>query len=176
MSAYGHRTHGDSCLFENDRRRTICETIHTDPGRCLSAVSTESGVPLSTVRHHVRVLEDKNVIQSVTVCGKRRYFPFDDDDVERRGMLFEPAKRRVLEAQAALGPSPNVELATALDCDSSTISHHLVTLEDAGFVRRERDGRSIINELDPAMESIGSGFDLHLETEATASLIEAEVA
>ncbi|MFP8956124.1 winged helix-turn-helix transcriptional regulator [Natrialbaceae archaeon A-CW3] len=175
MSAYGYRTHGDSRLFENDRRRTIYETIYADPGLCLSAVSTESGVPLSTVRHHVRVLEDENVIQSVTVCGKQRYFPFDDDDVEERSMLFEPAKRRVLEALAALGPSRNVELATALDCDSSTVSHHIATLEDAGFVRRERDGRSIVNELDPAIESIDISFLLDSETEAPESLIEAEV-
>ncbi|MCU4752296.1 helix-turn-helix domain-containing protein [Halobacteria archaeon AArc-curdl1] len=176
MSPYGRRTHGVSCLFENDRRRTIYETIYGDPGLCLSAVSTGSGVPLSTVRHHVRVLEDENVIQSVTVCGKRRYFPVDWDNVEERSMLFEPAKGRVLEALAVLGTSRNVKLATVLDCDSSTVSHHLETLEDAGFVRRERDGRSIVNELDPAIKSIGSGLGMNLETEAAAPLFEAEVA
>ncbi|MFC7213080.1 winged helix-turn-helix transcriptional regulator [Saliphagus sp. GCM10025334] len=176
MAVSKYEPSGDSGLLENDRRRTIYETVEAEPGLCLSAVSEESGVALSTVRYHVRVLEDENVIQSVTACGKRRYFPFSQDDVELRSVLFEPAKRRVLEALATLGPTHNARLATALECDSSTVSHHLSMLEDAGFVVRKRDGRTVVNELAPTVESVIFEDWSNHGSDESESRLEAEVA
>ncbi|MFC7233066.1 winged helix-turn-helix transcriptional regulator [Saliphagus sp. GCM10025308] len=166
----------DSDPLENDHRRTVFETITEEPGLYLSALSDRSGVALSTVRHHVRVLEDENLLTSVKVGGKRRYFPIEADGVdgmdgvggtdgadhERYAILAEPARRRVLEELAALEHASNGRLAEALDLDPSTVSHHLTTLEEAGFVVRERDGRAVRNRLS---EDARSAL---LETEADA--------
>lgn len=176
MAVSRHNGCSDSYPLENDRRRTIYETVEAEPGLCLSAVSEESGVALSTVRYHVRVLEEENVLQSATIYGKRRYFPFSQDDVELRSVRFEPAKRRVLEALATLGPTHNARLAGALDCDSSTVSHHLSMLEDAGFVVRERDGRMVVNELAPTIEPMMIEDWSNHGSDASESRIEAEVA
>lgn len=55
----------------------------------------------------------------------------------------------MLEALAALEHANNSELATELDRDPSTVTHHLSTLEDDGLVIRDREGRSVVNELTP---------------------------
>lgn len=133
--------------LENEHRRSLYETIRADPGRCLTTVSEESGVALSTARHHLRVLEEENLIRSVKSGGKRRYLPVDEGDAELLTALAEPATRRVLEALATIGPARNGGLAEELDRDPSTVSHHLSKLEELGLVRRERDGRAVVNEL-----------------------------
>ncbi|MCU4739923.1 metalloregulator ArsR/SmtB family transcription factor [Natronoglomus mannanivorans] len=153
ISVFKYSRYDDSDPLENDRRRVIYETIEDDPGAYLSAVSETSDVPLSTVRHHVRVLEDEGLVTSVKVHGKRRYVPAGEGDVELHAALAEPAKRDVLEALADHGRANNGTLATALDRDPSTVSHHLSTLEDDGLVVREQDGRSIVNELAPDVEA-----------------------
>ena len=151
----------DSDPLENERRKAIFEAVTAEPGLYLSAVSDHSDVPLSTVRHHVRILEEESLITSIKVDGKRRYFPIDADDVELHAAFAEPTRRRLLEKLVTLGQAPNGQLADALDRDPSTISHHLTKLEEAGLVIRERDGRSVVNELSPVATT------LLLDTEAS---------
>ena len=144
---------GDGEPLENPRRRAVYEAIRADPGRCLSAVSEASDVTLSTARHHLRVLEDEGLVRSKLVRGKRRYVPVGDYDVELRAALADSATRAVLETLASIGPAHNGRIADELDRDPSTVSHHLSALADDGLVRRERDGRAIVNELAPAAEA-----------------------
>ncbi|WP_252700919.1 metalloregulator ArsR/SmtB family transcription factor [Natronosalvus vescus] len=147
---FRYSRYDDSDPLENDRRKEIFDAVTAEPGLYLSEVSDHSDVPLSTVRHHVRILEEENIVTSIKVDGKRRYFPIDADDVELHAALAEPTRRRLLEELATLGQAPNGQLADALDRDPSTISHHLSKLEESGLVVREREGRSVVNELSPA--------------------------
>ena len=144
----------DTDLLENPHRRAIYETIRADPGRCLTVVSEESDVALSTARHHLRVLEEEGLIRSTLVRGKRRYVPVGDHDVELQAALDDSATRAVLETLAAIGPATNGRIADELDRDPSTVSHHLSALEDDGLVVRERDGRSVVNELHSTVEAV----------------------
>ncbi|WP_339103140.1 winged helix-turn-helix transcriptional regulator [Haloterrigena salinisoli] len=170
---FRYSRYDDSDPLENDRRRTIYETVADDPGCYLSEVSERSGVALSTVRHHVRVLEEEGLVAAAKVNGKRRYFLEDDGmtaddgdaiaDVELHAALAEPAKREVLETLADLGSAPNGRLADELERDPSTVSHHLSALEEDGLVVREKDGRSVVNELVPAVETTLRSEDAALE-------------
>ncbi|QFU84031.1 winged helix-turn-helix transcriptional regulator [Natronorubrum aibiense] len=157
---FKYSRYDDSDPLENDRRQAIYETIAADPGCYLSQVSDDSGVALSTVRHHVRVLEDEGLVTSAKLNGKRRYYleadaadapsgGDDSADTALHAALAEPAKREVLEALAALESAPNGRLADELERDPSTVSHHLRALADDGLVVRTRDGRSMRNALAP---------------------------
>ncbi|WP_171052323.1 winged helix-turn-helix transcriptional regulator [Haloterrigena sp. H1] len=148
LPIFRYSRYDDSDPLEHDRRRAIYETIRDRPGTYLSAVSDRTEIPLSTVRYHVRILEDEGLLTTRTVNGKRRYF-LEDDDAELQAALEDPAKRAVLEAIADCGRVHNSQLADELDRDPSTVSHHLAALEDDGLVVRERDGRSIVNGLPP---------------------------
>ncbi|WP_435317106.1 winged helix-turn-helix transcriptional regulator [Haloarchaeobius sp. TZWSO28] len=134
----------------HDDRETIHQVVTDAPGVYLSALSEASGVPLSTVRHHVRVLEEEDLVTSVKIEGKRRYFPADTGDVELHAALSNPSRAAILERLAETEGTRVGELAEALDRDPSTLSHHLGRLEDAGLVEREREGRSVLNRLTPS--------------------------
>ncbi|ELZ17957.1 MarR family transcriptional regulator [Haloterrigena salina JCM 13891] len=177
LSILGYSRYDDSDPLENDRRRTIYETIASGPGCYLSQVSEESGVALSTVRHHVRILEEEGLVAATKVNGKRRYFLADEaavapgdggptvEDAELHAALAEPAKRAVLETLADLGSAPNGRLADELERDPSTVSHHLSALEADGLVVREKEGRSVVNELAPTVEAALSETERPLEDE-----------
>ena len=152
----------DSDPLENDRRREIFETVAASPGLYLSAISEHSEIPLSTVRHHVRILEEESLLATVEVDGKRRYVPIVTDadtdldlevEAERQAVLAEPTRRRLVEELAAVGQASNGTLAEALERDPSTVSHHLSRLEEAGLVVRDRAGRSMANRLSPEAET-----------------------
>lgn len=149
---FRYSQYDDSDPLEHDRRRAIYETIEADPGCYLSRVSDRADIPLSTVRYHVRILEDEDLVTAIKHNGKRRYF-LETTDAELRAALAEPAKRDVLEALSDLGQAHNGRLADELERDPSTVSHHLAALEDDGLVVREKDGRSIVNQLPARVEA-----------------------
>ncbi|WP_254863313.1 winged helix-turn-helix transcriptional regulator [Halovivax gelatinilyticus] len=150
---FRYSRYDDSDPLEHETRRAIFETIEADPGRYLSAIEVDHDVSLSTIRHHVSVLESESLVRTEKQNGKRRYYPANVDDVELAAALCEPAKRRVVAALIELGDVPNGQVADRLDLDPSTVSHHLSALESAGIVDRTRDGRTIVNSLAPGVES-----------------------
>ncbi|WP_254524038.1 winged helix-turn-helix transcriptional regulator [Natrinema caseinilyticum] len=152
LPLFRYSRYDDSDPLDRDGRREIYERIEAAPGSYLSRVSDRTGIPLSTVRYHVRVLEDESLVTAIKVNGKRRYF-LDADGAELTAALAEPAKRDVLETLVELGRARNDRLADELERDPSTISHHLSSLGDDGLVVRETDGRSIVNEVPPRVEA-----------------------
>lgn len=62
--------------------------------------------------------------------------------------LAEPARLEVLRVLLLHGPADIGALASHLPQDRSVVSRHLKTLEDAGLVRAEKDGRHRRYELD----------------------------
>jgi DNA-binding transcriptional ArsR family regulator len=71
--------------------------------------------------------------------------------------LTEPARLEVLRVLLVHGPGDIAAIAERLPQDRSVISRHLKTLEDAGVVRGQREGRHRVYALDAA------GFIGHLE-------------
>ncbi len=71
--------------------------------------------------------------------------------------LTEPARLEVLRVLILHGPADIGEIAGHLPQDRSVVSRHLKTLEDAGLVRGERDGRHRRYQVD------GAGFITTLE-------------
>lgn len=61
--------------------------------------------------------------------------------------MDDEATEAIMTRLADEGPASGGDLADALDRDPSTISHHLSRLEDEGLVERERDGRTVRNDL-----------------------------
>ncbi|WP_231587878.1 helix-turn-helix domain-containing protein [Halostagnicola sp. A56] len=148
LPIFKYSRYDDSDPLENETRATIYETVEAKPGCYLSELGEDAGVSLSTVRHHVQILEDEGLLTTAKVNGKRRYY-LEETDAALQAALEEPAKRDVLEVLSTLERPNNSQLASALERDPSTITHHLSALEDDGLVIRERDGRSTVTELAP---------------------------
>ena len=154
--AYRYSRYDDSDPLDHDQRRALYTTIVENPGSYLSELETTTDLSLSTVRHHLRVLEEENLIETEKIRGKRRFSPVGAVDVTLRAALAEEATRRLLETLDSLGRARNDRLADELDLDPSTISHHLVRLEEANLVVRESDGRAVVNRLAPSATDFSS--------------------
>ncbi|RRJ32668.1 winged helix-turn-helix transcriptional regulator [Halocatena pleomorpha] len=137
----------DSDPLEHDGREIVFEAIEETPGIYLSAINSHTEFSLSTLRHHLRVLEREELITSVKVHGKRRFYPTNSERIELTAALGEEATANVIEALSDLGPVTVSELADELDRDPSTVTHHLQRLDDDDLVCRKRSGRVVINRL-----------------------------
>lgn len=151
VSALRYSRYDDSDPLEHEVRASIYETVESAPGVHLSGVSDAADVPLSTVRHHLRVLERENLLVTAKLRGKRRFYPIGSEDVELAAALEDEATAAVLGALADHEPASVSTLAAELDRDASTVSHHLSRLAEDGLVERERDGRQVLNRLPPAV-------------------------
>ncbi|MFC6992694.1 winged helix-turn-helix transcriptional regulator [Haladaptatus sp. GCM10025707] len=134
-------------LLDHDGRATVFSVIRESPGICMSAVAVRADIPLSTTRHHIRVLERGNLVAETKIRGKRRVYASNATNIELAAALADEATAAVLDALSRLGPVSVSALADDLARDPSTVTHHLQRLAAAGLVERERQGRVVINAL-----------------------------
>lgn len=137
----------DSDPLEHDARASVYEVVDDAPGAYLSEVAEQADLPLSTVRHHIRVLEREDLVSGAKVRGKRRFYPAYETDIELAAALNDKPTAVVIDAVARLGTASVSDLADDLGRDPSTISHHLKRLEEDDIIVRERDGRAVMNKL-----------------------------
>ncbi|WP_435159441.1 helix-turn-helix domain-containing protein [Haladaptatus sp. DFWS20] len=152
LTMFRYSRYDDSDPLEHEVRCALFERIERTPGLYLSELDARMDVSLSTIRHHLRVLEREEMITGTKVRGKRRFYP-DDDGVELAAALADGPTAAVLDAVARREPASGGELADELNRDPSTVTHHLKRLEADGLVERERDGRTIVNRLSPEAQA-----------------------
>ena len=146
--------------LDNATRATIYATVAEEPGLSLSALSERTDIPRSTVRYHVRILREENLVETATVRGKRRVHPAGDDNPELAASLSDDATAALLETVARDGPASVSDLADALDRTPGTVSYHLERLADDGLVERERAGNAVVTTLpDSVAAAMGTNAD-----------------
>lgn len=140
----------DDPSFENERREAIYREVAESPGRYIAALATSTGIPESTVRYHVRVLEAEGLVRSALIRGKRHcYLPGTDRWVATlEAALDDDSTAPFIGAIARLEPASVTKLAEAVDVAPSTASHHLERLANEDLVERERTGQSVVTRLD----------------------------
>ena len=80
----------------------------------------------------------------------------DDRCAERLKVLADRTRLDVLR-RLLVRPHRVGELADELGVEQSLLSHHLRTLREAGLVRGEREGKSVVYALDPEVVGQVSG-------------------
>lgn len=131
-------------LLEHPTRAQIHEAIQETPGIHLSQLSRSLELSWGTLLHHLRKLEDANLVTSEETQGKRCFFLPGQVSSEERSILpaLENEKaRKIAEFYAANPGASQSEAAEALGYSPALISWHLNKLEEAGVVERERVGR-----------------------------------
>jgi DNA-binding transcriptional ArsR family regulator/gas vesicle protein len=149
VAPFRYSRYDGSDPLEHEVRSDVYDEIQAQPGSYVSAVADRADVPLSTARHHLKVLEREGLVEAAKVRGRKRLFPAYADGKELAAALADPSTADVLAALARLGPSSASALADELDLAVSTVSHHLSRLEEDALVERERDGQAVINRLPP---------------------------
>ncbi|XVH30820.1 helix-turn-helix domain-containing protein [Haloferacaceae archaeon DSL9] len=152
VAVVGYSRYRASPPLEHPERRLLYDRIRSTPGVYLSALAARSEHSLSSVRHHVGVLEDAEYVVSKMVRGKRRYYPADTADHALLAALADDAVAAVLFALAGRDGRTVSGVADDLDKDPSTISHHLTRLAEDGVVEQQRCGRQTLSRLAPRSE------------------------
>jgi len=131
------------------RRLQLLNAIQRVPGRRAGELASECGIPLNTVRDHLRVLEEEGLIRSETLqVGVRGRPPVVFHPV-RESSASEAASARVAGATArgrmlrAITPAETPALATDAARQLDVLYEHL---DDAG--------------LEPAVDEASLSFDL----------------
>jgi len=132
-------------------RRAIYQQIADTPGTHFRALLDELEYAQGTLQYHLRWLADEGLVE-VSDDGKyTRYYPaahFDESDQAVMNALRREYSRRILAHLLADGPFSTTELSDRLDKAQSTVSWHLSELTDADLVTKERDGRSVMYDVD----------------------------
>jgi DNA-binding transcriptional ArsR family regulator len=137
----------DSDPLENDVRQQVYETIKRSPGTYISEMSNACDTSRSTVRYHVRILEEEGLIVGEADRGKHRLYPAGSETPELAAALNDNATARVLDAIARLEPVTVSALADDLDRSPGTVSYHLNRLANDGLLERERMGNTVVTRL-----------------------------
>lgn len=163
----GYSRYDGSDPLENDVRERVYEAVLESPGTYPVELAETVGSSRSTVRYHVRVLEEEGLIDGEKLRGKRRYFPPNSDDATLAAALADDASESVLTAIERLEPVTVSRLATDLDRAPSTVSYHLERLTDDGLVERETESGTVLTRLPPETRT---GVRSHLDGEGTSGL------
>jgi DNA-binding transcriptional ArsR family regulator len=137
----------DSDPLDHDAREMVYGIVNDRPGSYLSEVSERSGLPLSTTRHHMKVLEREELVSGAKLRGKRRFYPAYAEGIELAAALNDDSTATIIDALTRLGAASVSDLADDLGRDPSTISHHLQRLAEDEIITRERQGRAVMNTL-----------------------------
>jgi DNA-binding transcriptional ArsR family regulator len=137
----------DSDPLDNDVRQQVYKVIEQSPGTYISEVSDVCDATRSTIRYHVRILEEEDLIVGETVRGKHRFHPVGSDDPALAAALNDDATARVLGAIARLEPVTVSTLADDLDRSPGTVSYHLDRLTNDDLLEREQVGNAVVTRL-----------------------------
>lgn len=137
----GYTRHTDGETLDHDARNRIFDYVRSAPGAHIASIADGTDIPRSTVRYHLRVLEDADLLTGAMIRGRHRYAP-PEVDLELAAALHDEPTRAVLETVARFEPVSVSGIAEEIDRSPSTVAHHLDKLESAGLLTREQaDGR-----------------------------------
>lgn len=137
----------DSDPLENEVRSQVYNVIEQSPGTYISEVSEQISASRSTVRYHVRILEDEGLIVGDADRGKHRFYPAGNDDPALAAAMNDDATARVLDSIARLEPTGVSAIAEDLDRAPGTVSYHLDRLAEDGLIQQERTGNAVVTSL-----------------------------
>ena len=152
LGLFGVHDHEDP--LDNETRVTVYDHVTATPGTYLSEISEATGLPLGTVRYHLKVLRREGYVTRTEIRGRQRYLPVGEELSALDAALAEAASAAVLRELARAGADTVSGLADRLDRDPSTVSYHLDKLASAELVERERTGQAVENRLTSAAAAV----------------------
>ncbi|USZ71399.1 winged helix-turn-helix transcriptional regulator [Natronosalvus halobius] len=145
----GHSHSRSADLLEHDVRKEVYETVHQTSGIYVGDLRETHDLHRSTLRYHLDVLEQAELLASETVFGKVWYYPAGSDTNQLRAAFIHEPTGDILEAIARLEPVSVTDLANEVDRTDSTVSHHLDRLEEKGLIEQERRNTTVLSRLVP---------------------------
>lgn len=132
-------------ILELQTRKEIFEYVQTNPGVHFSQVKRDLNMETGLLQHHLRTLENYDVLMSEDHQGKRRLFVAEELDNEEREILSSlryETTRHILLFLVQEDKARNGAIAEELGVAPATVSWHVSRLVENGIVSEVRDGRT----------------------------------
>ncbi len=125
--------------------KIICENPGTYFYKLMSEISNYSDKASSaTIIYHLKKLNEEKLLSTEKVDGKRIYFPtgLRNAEIERIFMLLQNENARTIFQYIINNDRPfQNEIARELNVHHDTINYHTSHLEDAGLIKKEKEGK-----------------------------------
>lgn len=141
----GRTPNDDEDVLELETRKEIFEHVRANPGVHFSQLKRDLDMETGLLQHHLRTLEEYNVITSEDHQGKRRLFVAQELDEEERAILSSlryETTRHILLFLLREDAARNRAIAEDLGVSPATVSWHVSRLREEGIVTEVRDGRT----------------------------------
>lgn len=133
-------------VLDHDARHRMYRIIQDEPGIHVSELMRRIDGGWGGLMHHLHVLEDKEFVTSREDGRYRRLFPVGQYNPDRMDTIALLRNESTAEALDIIARRPGInqtELASRMGIKPPSVRYHIDKLDDAGLIRRERDGRSV---------------------------------
>ena len=140
----------DDGVLSLPTRKEIFEYVKANPGVHFNQLKRDLDLETGALQHHLRELEQYDVLESESFQGKRRVFVARELTAEEKqilSVLRYETTRQVLLYLLRDGPARNTGIAEAVGVTPATRSWHLSNLQDAGVVEERRENRTVRYEV-----------------------------
>ena len=141
----GYRRIHRSNVLKNTNRDRIYGFVSSNPGTYPNEIIKETGLNRGVVEHHLKTLENQNMVVSHKVCGKSHYFLNASTYGEKEKVLLAELKnerrRRIILEILNCEQITQETLAERIGVSAPTINWHIRHLKEEGIVRADTDGR-----------------------------------
>lgn len=140
--------------LDHPTRAEIHQALEQEPGLSIEELGDRTGVPRSTLSHHLRKLVDVGLVDRIQVNGRACHFVrrgIGRRERRARAVLKSERLREIVGYVASHPDADGRDVARALRLDEGTVSYHLNRLDRWGLVNRSSDGRRKVVRLSDAM-------------------------
>jgi len=123
-------------VLDHETRREIFDLLKREPGRSVGELADAVDASRSTVRHHLRKLDQAGVVEHQRLGRSRIHFPVGREAEARARHLLENETRARVAAALADEPRTLTEVAERLDANAGSVHFHLEKLCEADLVER----------------------------------------
>jgi predicted transcriptional regulator len=127
-----------SDALEHQRRSELFDFVKQNPGERVEVARKSLGLANGTMLHHLRVLEDKDLVRAVRDGGMTRLYPAGPR-IRPQPYLI-PQRQQILETLSRRPGLVQRELASRLSMSERMVSYHVSRLVEQELLRIEREG------------------------------------
>ncbi len=132
-------------VLENIQRQKIYKYVVNNPSTNIEELSKNLNINRSTLRYHVKILEDSGRVTTKKIGRCRRIYQnsmrFDSNQKFVAAIMRQNSKSKILKSIIKNPGINNGEISEITGLEKSTVTKHVRTLVDSGLLKIKNDGR-----------------------------------
>lgn len=135
------------------KRKHIYAFIKASPGTCISEIANNMGFNRGTLRHHLKILEAENLVETHSDHGKVRYFQnnstYEDKEKLIISALQNEMTRKIVSKILDKECNTNRDLSRTTGISKGTVTWYIKQLKELDLIEENKVGRSTVYNINP---------------------------